>query len=266
MEFVPLSSLKKDFYFEPEKPWPKSLPAYGWQNQLLAGFDRKEGSALILNGDLIPLFHQLYPTLSLIELSQTFAIFSKHPETRSHLQEWLEPYGLKFSQRLIQFFEKLQLVSPKILQWCNEKKLRARDLEILNAFSSLNDFNFLIEKLLPYGISKSRGVQLFEVIGELLLMNKKDEVLQIFTINSLDAIEVELKRIRFPLSSEKLTFQKKELANFSWPSHVKPQWIRKGDSTKLKLEMELSSFDDFEKKLKLLSQVNLNMQKEELWP
>ena len=156
---------------------------------------------------------------------------------------------------------KLELIFkefPVFNKWAVEKKLNATHLSILTEFNQLETIKNLIHWIETHLVSHSEGVQILDLAGELLLMDKNITPLLKQHQTTTPLIK-ELKKLRFPnssLSEEK----KRELLNkMDLGSSIQAKWMRQKDRTGLQLQFTSFSPRDFKQKIeKLKSLYNEN--------
>lgn len=263
MEVKPRSQFRKDLDFGPQQNWPGPLPCYGWNQQLLTGFERNDSQVLCLKGSLPVLIGQLYPSLKISELGRLYKKL-KAFNPQLDLGDWLKTYKLRDSEGLEKFFRALRMTPDFFQDWADAKDLRQKDLEILNCFSSVTDFFPALEFFQNHSPSKSLGVQWLELSGELWLMGKKQTVLKAMQISDSQGCIKELQRARHPVTSDLFESKKTDFSSLSWPSQTQFQLRRQGDKDLLEVKIQALNGSDLQKKLEQLTKISLKIQESEL--
>ena len=255
MNLVDIESLDKQLDFEPLKPWPKSMPCFALNGQLVCGFDRTSGQAIELNEPLAEIFTQLHPQLKLSELSRAFQCLRPHltPEQMSGL---MKHYGIKNSRRAEKFFSLFENMIGEFRNWCDEKNPGINDLAVLFCFEDLKPLESVMQKVAGEQMSKSQGTLALEICGELILSGQNDAVETSLSVTPTASWISALKRLRYPITTEKVEDRKKRLNNIPWPRGTSAQLVRHGDRDSVELKIRTSSAVELSQQLEALQSLS----------
>lgn len=255
MNLVDIESLDKQLDFEPLKPWPKSMPCFALNGQLLCGFDRRNGQAIELNEPLAEIFTQLHPQLKLSELSRAFQCLRPHlsPEQMSGL---LKHYGIKNSRRAEKFFTLFGNMTSEFRNWCDDKNPGINDLAVLFCFENLKPLVAVMKKVATEQMSKSQGTLALEIAGELILSGQEDAVGDSLSVTPAPAWISQLKRLRYPITTEKVDDRKTRLNNIPWPRGTSAQLVRHGDRDSVELKIRTSGANELSQQLEALQSLS----------
>lgn len=258
MKVTELSLCSKDLNFSPRKVWPKALPIYSWNGVLLNGFEREGEHPVIDLGEtssLIEAFVSLYEKLNLMELARLFRIarFSKGlPEF--NWTELLEHYNFRDSEAHREILHRLLDVPENMQIWIEEKDLAFRDLMILLSFDSLKNlhpcFTFLTERQ----CSKSEGVKILELYGELILLDRDAHTTLSVATTAADAIKG-LEFLRYPMRKSLQNVLEEKLKSVQMPLRTQARLLTQGDETALELKLQAKSPEDLKKRLESLQKM-----------
>lgn len=164
--------------------------------------------------------------------------------------------------KLSEYFEQF----PVFHKWVKEKKLNPKDLTILTEFKHISSFKPLLKWIEAHKPTHSQGIQILELGGELLLMNKSLNPL-LLKVQKVPLLIKHLKQLRHPESSFRDEQKSKIINRLTWPSSVQAKWIRQNDKGALSIQFKVSSMKDFKQKIQNLNSVykHLNESSEKLW-
>ena len=150
---------------------------------------------------------------------------------------------------------------PRFHTWSLQKKLNKTDLSILTEFHNIQKIQALISWIEDHHVSHSQGVQILDLGGELLLMNKS--LLSTLKQNQKsDQLIEQLRKLRFPKSSSRDKKKSQILTELQSGKSIKAKWIREKDRTGVQLEFKSFSLKDFKQKIQKLNSI---AEKTELW-
>ena len=248
-EFIDISQCQRSWNFGPLHQLSENLPAWALGGFLISGFDLKEPHLVQNVSNASPaqaaeLFYSLYPRLSWPELVRLI----HRPDLEKHIDQalLLTKYETKWDARFARTSEFLLLWSAEIQDYLSEKDIHAFDVTIVDQLSleAQKDILSLLVSIKP---SKSQFCQMLELCGELVLTKTSIEEL-VEILRAPKALE-ELRKKRFPVTTEKDLAFKNSLQNFSWPKAVSAQSLRKGDVQGLEIKFFAKDAVDFEKTL-----------------
>jgi hypothetical protein len=263
-----IQDCQMDLNFKPIGPWPKALPLYSWQGQLLCGFDQacQESSekpmVIELSAPFPEVLKCIYPRLSFPELARL----------ESRLRTWnpdltlpvFQAYGVRFEEKLNEPMNFLVSLPLSVQNWLSEKDVGARDIERLLPLS--NDSELASHEALQFCIenrfNKNQTLQSCEWIGELLALGFSKEMIFRPEV-SPDAFLMSLKTLRHPNSTDSDLRKKVQIQALSWPSKTDAKWVRQGDLAGLEIKLHAHTEQEAEKQIMTL--VKLKGQIAELW-
>lgn len=227
------------------------MPCFALDGELLCGFDRKEGQAIEVEEPLVEIFSQLYPELKLSELARAYRCLRPRlkPENMSSL---LNIYGLRNSRRAEKFFSLFSKIPSEFRDWCDIKNPGINDLAVLFCFEDLASLKEVLQKIATDNLSKSQGVQALELCGELMLSGQVRQVTESLPIDSAAAWLAQLKRLRYPITTEKVNDREKKLSRLPWPKGTSAQLVRNGDRDCVELKIRAGSALDLQQQLDAL--------------
>ena len=155
---------------------------------------------------------------------------------------------------------------PKFYSWAENKKLQPKELSILTEFKDSSSVKPLIQWITNYKPTHSQGVQILELGGELILMNKTFDSVLLKETNAGCLING-LKKLRLPNNSARNEEKSKIVNSLDWPSSIQAKWIRQNDRGALSIQFKSFSMKDFKQKIQKLNSVynQLNESNEKLW-
>ncbi len=245
--------------------WPEAWPHFAWGSWLLTApsevntgggrvIDLKEGfkGPLELHQALL----SCKPKLSLLDLARLWQQSQEDPSLAQDLNwtELVNHCGLRSGESLTQVLESLLKTPASFQTWSEEKQLAPRDLNLLLSFESEKDkspdlvktWENLLDKLAETSTSKSTGVKIMELGGELLLMGKQ---LPSWSHESPEHFARDLERVRFPLSHQSLEAKNQELKQWAWPSRSSGRWLRQGDELLMEIKILAPHGEELKKRL-----------------
>lgn len=255
MKLTELSLCSKILQFTPRRNWPKALPLYSWNGILLNGFEREGNEAVIDLGEsctLIEAFASIYEKLNLMELARLFRAVRNSPQLQDlNWTKLVEAYGMRDSEAHREILHRLLDVTEPMQKWVEEKDLSVRDLMILLSFDSLKSlqpcFHFLSEK----SCSKSEGVKILELYGELILLDRDAATTLSLASTPADALR-SLELLRYPMrKSMQMTLEEK-LKSVQMPLRTQARFLTQGDETSLELKLQAKNPEDLKKRLESL--------------
>ncbi|MCB0363825.1 MAG: hypothetical protein H6624_15935 [Bdellovibrionaceae bacterium] len=266
MKSRPLVQCKKNWDFTPLKLWPKRLPPYCWEEEVLTGFDQSEGNAVDLSEGNSPLevFQLCYPVLSLAELARLWSLVKNDPRWGHSIEALFRRYGYRWNDELEKTCHYLVTLPMSFQNWCSEKQLSPRDLAPVRALPQPKLENGLWECLAKSRLSKSQGVQALEWAVDLLLMDSRWSELAPMPGESDNQWLERLKALRFPHTQSRDCEKQIQMSRLPWPSRTQGQWIRQGDKGLLDVRFHADSLEDFHNKLEGLAKVEKALAKDGL--
>ena len=155
---------------------------------------------------------------------------------------------------------------PIFHQWVKNKKLSERDLSILTEFKNCSSIKPLLKWIENNKPTHSQGIQILDLGGELLLMDKPLNQLLSKRQKALLLIE-SLKKLRKPKSSAYDEEQSKIVSKLDWTNSIKAKWIRQNDRGALSIHFNSFSMKDFKQKIQKLNSIHksLNEDSNKLW-
>ncbi len=262
---IPIQECSKNLDFSPEIPWPDQLPPYCFKNELICGFERLEGMAIVLDSpNLTQCLKAVYPELSFLELSRLSAKLNSEPSLQKEI--W-ETYGYRYKETLEEVAQQTVKLPPEVQRWLHQKKFASQDLAPLR---SLKDINLLMEfwpLLTNSHFSKSDGAKIIELLTELLLMEKPISAL--LPQKEISFWLKELHILRYPQTTQYDAQAEKKIRSVAWPLKSEAKWARRGDRGGIELKMFFSHPQELKRSLERLQQVCSDLQEqpeyEDLW-
>lgn len=256
MNIKPISQCSKELDFSPRKMWPDALPALAWKGQLVCGFGRSDSAEAVDVSErlFLDVWKACHPELTLAELARLVVCFQKmNQEFFVEIGEGLfSIYGLRLNDRLMQVLEVLVKCPREFQNWCDDKKMGARDLAPLLAVTDVNEIAPLLLELPRMTISKFEGARALELFVELYLMGRPLNDLLPTSENGGLYVR-RLEGWRRPNAEVKDEEWRKTVGQWPWPSQVQAEWQRFGDQAGLEIKIRTTSPDDFQKKLESLA-------------
>ncbi len=144
-------------------------------------------------------------------------------------------------------------LNQDFLAWLHEKCIRAQDLAsfVLIKPEQLEKFLGPFLKLNP---SKSDGVQILELLIDLILLEKPDEfIFRSLQQKNASAALVQLKELRYPQTANRDHLQSQ--INLSWPQNVNAKFQRRGDRAGFDLQVFVGNSNELKKTINNLEKV-----------
>lgn len=258
MKLTQLSLCSKDLHFSPRRTWPKALPLFSWNGLLLNGFDRQEDQAVVElseSSTLLESFVSIYEKLNLMEFARLFRVIRTSPQLKDlNWTELVEAYGQRDSEAHREILHRLLDVPEAMQKWIEEKDLSVRDLMIFISFDSLRNlqtcFTFLTEK----SCSKSEGVKILELFGELILLDRDAATTLSVSTTAADAIRG-LELLRYPMRKSLQINLEEKLKSVQMPLRTQARFLTQGDETSLELKLQAKNPEDLKKRLESLQKM-----------
>lgn len=251
-----ISQCSSKFNFHPLAPWPESLPAICWKEFLIAGFQHQGLAVDQKNYPLVDVFTSIYPQLSLSELARLYTLWEEQKKVNEWHLFWPKVcgyYGLRDKDHLRKLLSKLAQTPKSFQDWVSNKKISPGDLAILHSFEKLDSLNLFMEQIAVRSISRQRGLQILELLGELLLLGEESmHRLTATREESPESWESRLRGLRYPKTLCSDTSRSQSLSELPWPKFVKTRWVRRGDQAGVELRLEILSGRDLRQKLQSL--------------
>ena len=155
---------------------------------------------------------------------------------------------------------------PVFYKWAKDKQLNPKDLTIVTEFKSISPLKPLIQWIESHKPTHSQGIQILELGGELLLMNKPVHSLLEKEKKAASLIE-QLKKLRLAESLSRDDKKSKIVNSLAWSHAIKAKWIRQNDRGALSIHFQSFSLRDFQQKIQKLNSVykQLSEGSEKLW-
>lgn len=268
---IAIRQCKKNLDFSPHKPWPESLPAFCFRNELLCGFNRESGFAISLDEkNLIEILYDLYPDLSFIELcrlSSKIRAFENSRDPGTLIKKLWQIYGYQYRDSLELVVEKVLQLPTEAQAWLQEKKMAPQDLAPLRSLTDLNQLDSFWSILSTSPHSKSEGVKIIEWLIELILLNHPMD--QLLPLKPGAAWVTQLQALRYPQSNKQDLHAETKIRSLAWPLRSEARWARKGDRSGVELKLFFSHPQELKRALERLDQVRSDLEShteyEDLW-
>jgi hypothetical protein len=224
---------------------------------MVCGFNRVEGEALDLSEKhFVDLWRACHPEMGLCEFARFMSSLEK--EWPDLFVEWREGlaaiYGWRWSDRLAQLLAVLARLPLAYQEFCDNKKMSARDFAPLLSVENLADIRPFFEALPPMTSSKFEATRALELFVELFLMGRPlNDLLPTSDNGSLYVRRLE--KWRQPLAAQGDEEWRKTVNNWPWPAQVQAEWQRVGDQGGIEIKIRTTSPDDFQKKLERLAEI-----------
>ncbi|MCY4512678.1 MAG: hypothetical protein OXB86_03210 [Bdellovibrionales bacterium] len=155
---------------------------------------------------------------------------------------------------------------PNFHQWVKDRKLDPGHLSLLTEFSDIQKLQPLLTWINKNNPTHSKGLQILEMAGELLLMGTSLDTIFDAAQNPEELLK-QLKKLRYPLTSKQEEQKTKRVQNLPWPRQMKGRWIRQNDKTGLEIQFQCFSMKEFKQKIQNLQHIADQMEEEEpdLW-
>jgi hypothetical protein len=163
--------------------------------------------------------------------------------------------GFKWNDHLEGTLRSIAPISISIQHWCEEKKWTAGDVQILRALPDLAAIQPAFEKLIATKATRAQGVEILEIIGELILLAIPwADTLAANT--SAEGWLQNLRKLRHPRAAQSLDSKNRELMKAPWPKSTSAKWLRKGDRLKLEVVVEADDGVDLARRLQQLESLS----------
>jgi hypothetical protein len=258
MILKPINECDRDFDFFPMRSWPPLLPPYAWRDHLVSGFDRRTGLALNFDTcELAEILKATYEKFNVFELARWWQILRPRPahHDSSQMIQLCDMSGLKWCDHLEGTLSAIVQLPLHVQHWCEERKWTAGDVQILRSLPSLDEVTAAFTKMQQTRATRSQGVEILEIYGELQLLQVPPAV-RLGASTSADAWLKELRQLRFPLATRTLEQKNSELAKAPWPKSTSARWVREGDKMKLEVTIGAENGTDLSRRLKQLESVS----------
>ncbi len=224
------------------------------EQQIIKNFSSSSATAISINfldkKTSVASFFSIVPQLSLVQFcfllrSSTFSqIFDEE-----YFSSKAQLGNLSQIKSLVSFITSL---NQDFLTWLHEKNLRAQDLAsaILVKPEQLEKFLSAFLQLAP---SKSEGVQILELLADLILLEKTDEALLSSLQKNAPAALGKLKELRYPQATTRDRLQSH--LNLSWPQNVNAKFQRRGDRAGFDLQVFVGNSNELKKTINHLEKV-----------
>jgi hypothetical protein len=252
MELKSLSLCSTGLDFKARTAWPEALPAIAWGEQLIAGFEKKSGSAVSIDPDTQPL-HLLikacHPDLGLAELARLISCIEKLAEP-FEATNFLKCYGLHDSETLRRTLAHIIALPIAAQNWIDEKTLGPRELSIFLSMPEPLQLNALLEQITARNISRQIGVKILEIGGELLLMNIAWPTWESHAKDPDGRLWLKAAgELRHPNSTATDQSRSQRVTTLPWPAHIHAEWKREGDRAGLSIQFSSQSVADWQKRI-----------------
>jgi hypothetical protein len=266
MVTLDISRCEKSFDFKPLKLLGPHLPALAIEvcgtPQLLAGFTRMSGEAVLVEGRLTDLLFEIYGKLSLPELARLVPLI----RNCESFTEFLQKQNIFWNADTETTFKILSESDLKFQNWVSEKQMGLKEIHVLQLKKHIEDkvsWDRLIKMLPEIGASRSQGVQILEWAGELLGQGVNST--QVFKdSDSPERWLHHLKILRYPMASHEDSKNESRIKSLPWPSQCQAKWVRQGDQSGIEVRFQVFSDRDLEAKLKGLGIVKEGLRKD-IW-
>ena len=164
------------------------------------------------------------------------------------------------SSIIVAFVSQKQINHPLFCKWLEEKKLSSSELSILKQLSEEQALP-LLDWIGAHSPSHSQGVEILELSGELLLMDKLPRAV-FQALQEPKALLKKLRGLRYPLTLGEDEKKFQYIKTLPWSKQLKGQWIRKNDKSGLHITFTVFSLKDFHGKIKSLETLYNQLKKE----
>ncbi len=146
------------------------------------------------------------------------------------------------------------------ITWSEAKKLKESDLIFTRALKSsihLDLFHKLADDLTVLNPSFSEGLQILELLTDLILMGHNEELF--LQSSNSESYKSHLKALRYPQTTQRDENLKSKLEALPWPYGSKVKFERRGDRAGIELKLFISSEVDLTKILASLERVKQDL-------
>lgn len=290
-----MNELNLSLNFDPQKPWPEILPCFSWKNWKLCGFLSTQPVIGLDEHSFEKAFHSCHPHISLSELARLYQNIKNQNSLYSEINwvHFFKPYRLKDDQNLHKLLLQLANSPISFQNWVDSKNLSQGDLAILRSFKSFSEkpsserstnfFFSVCKKISQTQPTRSQGVKILNLAGELILINTQathnhslgEEELSTPSNESIPYLKgadsqqwyESLYQLRFPNTYKKDQSQQEKCNQLPWPKSTQARWVREGDTSGIKVSFIAESQKDFETKIEGLKHIQATVQKKSssLW-
>lgn len=150
--------------------------------------------------------------------------------------------------------------------WLENKKVKNSDLAFTTILKTPEQWNWAYKGLLEianFKLSYSEGVKYFEIICDLIMMGKSQEIFLKSAIDDNTLAQQNWKnhllKIRYPESYQSDENLKAKFEKLPWPYGSKIKFERRGDRAGVEFKMFITSQTDLIKALSALERVKENL-------
>ncbi len=250
--------------FQPDTIHPAELPALAWDNLLLNGFDRTEGSVWNLrshnpNCGLAEAIKLAHPNLSLAEMARLFGRRAVVSDLHEEFPRLCALVGWRYGQELVQCLDLLQTTSLNFQKWVSAKKVQPSEVRILSENLSAMDSKTVLAQFELGQWSRRDGVQAIQWLAELQLQGVDlANELATFWPDS-DKVLRRLQHLRHPITSQRDQDAQRKVREWPWPSNTQAKWVRTGDRAHIEVSLQAVSHKEFGEKLNRLLEISEKM-------
>lgn len=264
---------KNTLDFTPLTPIPKIFPSFSWNGYQLAGFQSQAVDNTEQDLSQHPFseaFFSCYPDISLAELARLYKKLqsSTLEFDDSDWRQLVAKYGWRWSDRLEKILYAIVQTPISFQNWTSLKKIGVNDWgTLLLTKENTSNYSTFLEQIAQVNPSSQEGKRILEWGIELsLIANSLEGLLAKENENGTQWCK-RLEQMRFPNSHSRENSSQKKLLQLPKIPHVKFQWQREGDLSGLKVEFFCPSYEDYEKKVSSLVNLQEQLEKEEthLW-
>lgn len=140
--------------------------------------------------------------------------------------------------------------------WSDDKKVKESDLIFTRALKNpvhQDLFHKVADQLASLSPSFSEGLQILEIVTDLVLMGYTEELF--LNQTDLSIYKSHLKTLRYPQTTKRDENLKSKLESLPWPYGSKVKFERRGDRAGVELKLFISSEVDLTKILASLERV-----------
>ena len=224
------------------------MPVYSFKGQRLCGFDRSDEKSIELLGPIEEILSQIHPKLSFAEVADLFQRL-KTAEIEFSETLFMRQWGYGFTEASLASIEQINDCSEEFRNFAIEKGLSPRDLEPL---SLGQDMSVELVQLSSFNCSKSEAVQIIELLVDLKMLGRLDDV--DWKQRASDLLE-SLKVLRYPKRTAKSIESRKRAKRLSWPRGMKWTWKTNSDQNTLEIQLSAKSLQELGKLTEQLHKV-----------
>lgn len=249
----------KNLNFAPLQAWSSSLPAIAFKGELWSGFELPEDHPVYnwTSGQALQIFKATHPQLSMVEVARICQLESPHLERH----ELLQVYGLQPQEGTLQILKAVTGCPEAFQTWLAQKAVGPQELGILLSLAPVK-LTKAFHKIVTENHSRSHGVQILELFGELLMMGKSEELL--LSANGEAWVKL-LRQLRYPLAHSADQTASQAIAKISWPGSVQSKWTRRGDQAGIELKFFAANPLEFKRTLASLRKLEETFGEDNLW-